>query len=133
MAPSLPREFRLAAATVLAPPIAVVGIGFLFTGNTIFFWPILSGVLVIAYLAMIVLGLPTHALLVHTTKRGPVLYLACGAILGAVIASALAIILDPDIGHSVEEMASAGAICATLFWLIRRPDLDLPNPARSAQ
>ncbi len=122
---------RLTAAALLSPLVATLTIGFLLFGDAILLEGIFVGILFIAYPAMIVLGLPAHAILMRWNWRSVFHYAGAGALWGFVIALLLSVLIAPDLGHALEEVTAACAICAGLFWLIRRPDRDPPNPPTS--
>lgn len=96
--------------------------------------------------AMLVAGLPAHALLYHRGLRSPVIYALAGALAGlaaALVAGQLGVldIFNSDLPAEEEppnglmsavwmfpQAAVFGACSALGFWLIRRPDRDAPNP-----
>jgi hypothetical protein len=118
------RAMRLPIAAIVAPFISVFLAGMLLVGTSIFLVEVYPIALAIAYLAMLMAGLPMHAALYNLAFRGLVSYACAGAAFGVLLAFALGVLLDPEIAHSVEETSVAGAVCASVFWLIRRPDRD---------
>jgi hypothetical protein len=125
------RLLRLAAAVSVSPPLAALVTGYFFLGTTILAPYVLAGVLWIAYPAMVLLGLPTHALLMWRNYRSVLFYAGAGALYGLVTTLALSFFVDPDIANAIAITTTACATCAVIFWLIRRPDRDAANPATS--
>jgi hypothetical protein len=84
---------------------------------------------------MLVIGLPVHALLRWARWDSVRAYALAGALPGAVGAKALLLHLGPTQPEGVAVLyligAATGVLSAVLFWWIRRPDLDPPNPATS--
>ena len=92
-------------------------------------------------------GAAIHAAAAHFRVRSIFIYLACASVLGASIAFLMLdwilhawFSMDAPWGSPrklavlklqiVAFGAGVGGATAALFWLIRRPDRDAPNPAR---
>lgn len=122
---------RLTAAALLSPPIAVVISGFAFFGDAILLPHLTFAALLVCYLAMLLFGLPAHAILMLCNWRGPLFYIGVGSTVGLATVFASSVLIDPAIGDTIAQVAMAGAACGGAFWLIRRPDRDQP-PASSS-
>ncbi len=132
---------RLAAAVLLTPlpamiVIAIISVLFTTPEATTLIGPIIAlamfGV-AFAYPAILVLGLPAHIALNALGRRGLIDYAAVGAISGFIT---LLVISAWD-GRQpllwLTPIALGAGVCnAVVFWLIRRPDRDAPNPPTSA-
>jgi hypothetical protein len=85
---------------------------------------------------MFALGLPLHALLRAAGLSSVRAYALAGALPGAVGTKMLMLSTGQTPLESVMALlaigGATGVVSATLFWWIRRPDLDPPNPATSA-
>lgn len=147
-------NLRLISATFVAPLASAIAVGVAITTSMSCFVvpaesclhdPIGAGLLLGVYAgfmvglpAMLCIGLPMHAGLVRHRRTALIAYLAAGAIAGvlAAFATAMLVIQPPDGAGSrlilFAEGAAAGAFAAAIFWFIRRPDRDAPNPPRSA-
>lgn len=140
MAREVSQLVRLAAATLVGPPVALLVAVLPFMGDAILdlgtvlseLSLIMSLALPVAYSVMLILGLPAHMILVRARWSNVLAYIGVGGILGSSLAFAMSAVIDPELGDAVEEAALAGAACAGIFWLIRRPDRDAPpNPPTS--
>jgi hypothetical protein len=125
---------RLVAAILIAPPASILVVAMVAT------YPYLADGLLLAspgtalaYPVMLLLGLPLHMMLTHWKVRGALIYCGLGAASGFIVMFALAAVVDPEVGLAVNVGVIAGALCALLFWLIRRPDRDAANLPTSAQ
>jgi hypothetical protein len=144
------RFLKLAIATIAAPYMGVTTTlgGILVVGSFETGWEsaassvgLLIGVSafaggIIGLPAMLILGLPIHWLLVYINYPRSFGYVFGGAIVGTLVGALFALIMDdrsltshgPLLGFG----AISGGVTAAYFWLIRRPDLDAPNPSTSA-
>ncbi|MBL8537833.1 MAG: hypothetical protein JNM59_10565 [Hyphomonadaceae bacterium] len=132
------RAVRLIAATIVAPLLggAVSGAAFvLITGGVTEIslhlarhgavFGLVFGVL-LGIPAMLLGGLPLHALFMRRRWRGVWIYGASAAGIGAIASAGYAFF---DFGPGITPIlrfavlgAGTGALCGLLFWLIRRPD-----------
>lgn len=91
-------------------------------------------------LATALIGLPAHAWLFHYTQRRAWMYAVAGAVAGIVFGAifVLPILFGQtppelvDIALALAASAVAGVAGALTFWLIRRPDRDLPQQPATA-
>lgn len=133
------RWIRLLAGLALAPilpmfAIAVAlasseGSGIAFLSSTTFLFAVGS---LIAYFAIVVLGLPTHLLLSATEQRDVIPYVLLGALAGFVTVLLISALYESYLGWLVPLGLAAGTLNALAFWLIRRPDRVAPNPPTPA-
>ena len=139
---------RLTASAMLTAPfvVCVTLMAFAFIavvvtgdGSLSFLFPIV--LLVSAFNAGITwtLGLAWHALLMRLSSPPPLLlYALPGAIFGGLVMRGLeAYIFRAEFIGGVPYAGSAagalfGSVTASLFWFMRRPDLDEPNPPTSS-
>jgi hypothetical protein len=81
---------------------------------------------------VVVLGLPIHALLARVGYPRSLGYIFGGAGGGLLVGAMVGSVLSPTPlsvqGNWLSFTAVSGAVTAAYFWLIRRPDLDEPNP-----
>lgn len=124
---------RLAVAALISPIVAASAVAAIFIGDAPYSENALDSIrsvaslaLIVGYPAMLMLGLPAHTVLLKTGLRSGFAYVAAGAILGLVLALTLATVFHPEIGEATGHIVLACALTAGLFWLIRRPDRDLP-------
>jgi hypothetical protein len=88
--------------------------------------------------AMVVIGLPAHAALSALRLRHAWHYAISGVAPGIAMASLLVFWLTDEttsVGNLLQMLALGaftGAATAWIFWLIRRPDRDAPNPITAA-
>jgi hypothetical protein len=150
----MPQSSRLVIAILVAPVIGcLVGLTVWALVYTLVAGSLNAGPLILAPVlgltygvsigiaAMILFGLPIHALLHRFKRARSWAYLLGGSLAGAV--TPFLVILALSAGgegdeslltvatQSVPPGAFLGLCCAGAFWLIRRPDLDPPNPPTS--
>ena len=93
--------------------------------------------------SMLIFGLPIHALLTRLNRRGVGSYLAAGAVGGSLTVGAVFLIAFASFAGTYERAltdmqgviplgVTIGICVATIFWLIRRPDRNPPNPPTRA-
>lgn len=87
-----------------------------------------------AYPLMAVLGLPAHSVLYRSRHRALPFYVLAGVLcaLAAWILTSLFGISIRTVTEGAVFIALSGALTAGIFWLIRRPDRDAPNPPTSS-
>lgn len=140
--PNTPLSWRLVAATLAAPLLGAAGAAMTalpaICGEEISCAPISFGFaalfgawfgLFIGLPAMVLLGLPIHALLVKRRTTSVFAYAGAGAVVGAAVS--LAYFTLQATAFWVALGAGAGALASAIFWLIRRPDRVTANPHTS--
>lgn len=131
--PNTPLSWRLAIATIVAPLLGAASTAMIalpvVCGEEISCAPISFGFaavfggwfgLFIGLPAMVLLGLPIHALLVKRRITAIFVYAGAGALIGAAVS--IFYFMLKATAFWVALGAGAGATSAALFWLIRRPD-----------
>lgn len=114
--PEIDSEFVQADAARILINTVVVGVGGLMMGGVLG-WPL-----------MMLLGLPVHAVLLHTTTARAWHYVAAGLAAG-IGAGFLRYARERDATTDdfvtlLSIGGAAGALAALIFWLVRRPDRD---------
>ena len=94
---------------------------------------------VIGWPAMLVFGVPTHVILYRRRSRKAGGYLLggaiCGIVMGVIIFGLTRPITQPgmlNIGPLAVVFLLGAVLASWLFWLIRRPDKDMPRPDKVA-
>jgi hypothetical protein len=149
---------RLAIATILCGPLAGMGIMILIGLITLLmtigsgfssFMPvsaIFAGAVfgaIIGWPAMLLFGLPAHAMLYRRRSHRMGGYLLAGAILGLLATVVLGLMQATAFGVGGMGVLSTGlwfgvvlvlasVAAASVFWFIRRPDRDVPAPEKLA-
>jgi hypothetical protein len=149
---------RLAIATIICGPLAGMGIVIVigvisllmsigsgypsFVPVAVVFSGAVFGAM-IGWPAMLVFGLPAHAVLYRRRSHKIGGYLLAGAILGLLATAAIGLLQAMAYGASGMGLLSTGLwfgvililasiAAASLFWFIRRPDRDVPAPEKLA-
>ncbi|MGE0596500.1 MAG: hypothetical protein AB7P07_09040 [Hyphomonadaceae bacterium] len=96
-----------------------------------------AGGILVGWPTMLLAGLPTHGWLLQSHRSAAPIYAAAGAAVGLLPAMILGLLLLQGRGTMETWLVLTGvglvtgAVSAVLFWLIRRPDRDAPNPPTS--
>ncbi len=139
--PMLPNP-RTVAGFVAAPPAVGLATGFAVLIPFPAAFPFFAiGATLVATMATVLLGLPTYAVLRVTERTGRLIHVACGALLGVVVAlfgASLDMSLTSVRGLTTTALyavlcAPLGALAAFVFWTVARPDRGSPSRRRSHQ
>lgn len=93
------------------------------------------GGLIVGIPAMLLFGMPAHAWLWSTGRKKIWHYAIAGVLVGVLTSGAIAALYVSPFGSGDLPFprlaiigSGTGAVSAVVFWLIRRPDRDEPNP-----
>jgi hypothetical protein len=122
---------RTVAGFVAAPPAVGLAAALVILFPFPDAFPLIAiGATLIAAIATVFLGLPTYVLLRAMGRTGRLVHIACGALLGGVVAligAGLDVSLASVHGLRIAALyallcAPLGALAAFVFWTVARPD-----------